>query len=241
MTEEERKYLTEKIKKSLHILTPHNTLNYSKIRIGNKEKDGGYIMIDDFKDIRIAISGGIGTEDSWEREIVSNNISVEAFDTNPSNFDVPYRFFVTPLTTYHYGNTTLDMILSGYKNYEAIMKLDIDGAEWALFENTSLDTLNKIRQIVIEIHLQGNLLNLINHYPIFDKLSKLFKVVHVHGNNYGDRFLFENKMIPDVMELTFANKNYYTLVPSNETFPTHLDKPNCKSNLEIELGTFTFE
>lgn len=229
------------IQYSLKLLEPHAASGYSKIRVGDQNKDGGYIMIDDFKDIRVAISGGIGTEDSWEREILQRNIPVEAFDVQPSSFIPSYRLFVTPMTFYHYGNTTLDMILSGYKQHEAIMKLDIDSGEWPLFEKTSPETLNKIRQMAVEIHLDRNLGNLVNYFSILSKLYELFRVVHIHGNNYGDTYLFENnKIIPDVMEVTFANRNYYSLMPSNETFPTQLDRPCGSEYSEIQLGKFTF-
>lgn len=221
--------------RTLKLLQPHHALNYSKIRIGDKDKDGGYIMIDDFKDIRVAISGGIGTEDSWEREIISKNIPVEAFDIKPSDFKTSYRFFVTSL-----NDITLSMVLSGYKQHEAIMKLDIDGDEWSLFENTSVETLNKIRQMAIEIHLNNDPANLIKYYSIFGKLNTLFKVVHIHGNNYGNTFLFDNFILPDIIELTFANHHYYKLLPSHEVFPTELDRPNGKEYPEIQLGTFIF-
>ena len=84
--EENQKILSNKEK----IITNHNNnlfnllgsmevLGYNKIRIGRKN-DGGYIFLNDFKNIKIAYSFGINNEISFEKELADKNIDVYMYD-----------------------------------------------------------------------------------------------------------------------------------------------------------------
>jgi hypothetical protein len=225
----------------IEYMRPHSAVGYQKIRVGG-DYDGGYICVNDFSNIKLAVSGGIFDDDRWEVEIAQNKkIPTLAFDPNVYKdiSNLPYKFFAGKLKSFpRTKNSMLDMILLNYKESDVIGKFDIEGEEWQLLNFTTDDTLNKFRQIIVEFHLHS-LETLTEHASVFEKMYKNFRVVHIHGNNCDKTYEFQNLTIPKVFEITFANVNYYNLEISNESFPTDLDMPNCPENNEIQLGTFS--
>lgn len=225
----------------IEYMRPHSIIGYQKTRIGGKN-DGGYVCIDDFKNIDLAISGGVFDDDRWETEISrEKNIPTIAFDPcifkDTSNLD--YKIFAGKLEAYpKTNNSILDVVLLNYNKNQVIGKIDIEGDEWNLLKFTTDETLTKFRQLVIEFHLNSPE-KLIETAGIFEKMYKHFRVVHIHGNNCDHVFKFQNFIMPKVFEITFANINYYNMEISNEVFPTELDMPNCPENKEIYLGTFS--
>jgi hypothetical protein len=72
-----------------------------------------------------------------------------------------------------------------------------------------------------------------------EKLSKTHYIVHAHGNNHGP--VLNN--IPDVIELTYINKNYFNSVPELNTQPfpiNNLDFLNSYNKPDINLNFYPF-
>lgn len=233
------------VKVALKYMKPHKVLNYDKIRLGG-DYDGGYVCIDDFKDIKIAITGGVGYDDRWENAIArEREIPTLSFDpVQPCDMrNVPnlsYKLLAGKLEGYPLTrNSTLDALLFTFDKHEAIAKIDIEGDEWKLLTYTQDNTLNKFRQVIVEFHMDGTLDTLREYGNVFEKLYKTFRVIHVHGNNWSKIHKVEEQNIPDVFEVTFANKNYYNMTVSNEIFPTALDMPCCSDREDVYLGTFS--
>lgn len=230
------------MKEFFDLMLPHKAIGYDKIRIG-QNYDGGYVMINDLADIKIAISGGIGHDDTWEVDASRNHgLKIVAFDENlpcpQSHFaGLPYTVYATKMFGIDLSqNSIIDMLLTGYKDHEAIMKIDIEGAEWNMFQNTQ--SWNKVRHFVGEFHFDNTLDSFIEKLPVLRKINEKFRVVHIHGNNWSEVIKYGDINIPKVVELTYANVDYYNLVPSDEVFPTELDMPNREDMEDIYLGTF---
>lgn len=240
------------VKNVIKFLRPHRAVGYKKIRIGG-DHDGGYICIDDFRDIKFAISGGVGYDDRWEMEIArERKIPMIAFDCGiPCDMkavpSLPYKLFAGKMEAYpSTRNSILDCLLLPYKDNEVICKIDIEGDEWDILGYTQTSTYKKIRQLIVEFHLDVTNENksfgldtLAKYGNVFERLYRTFRVVHIHGNNNLTPCNFENLQIPRAFEITFANINYYNLVESNEIFPTELDMPCTTDREEIYLGTFS--
>lgn len=233
------------IKVVIKYLKPHKAIGFEKIRIGG-DYDGGYICIDDFHNIKLALCGGVAHDDRWEMGMARDrNIQTIAFDpcdpSDPRSVPtLPYKLYAGKLEAFpKTRNSMLDVLLLPYNKHEVIGKIDIEGDEWKLLSYTQDSTLVKFRQLVMEFHLDGKLETLAEYGNVFEKLYKNFRVVHIHGNNWGMPHRFGDINIPDVLEVTFANIDYYTLAVSNEVFPTALDMPNCAEREDVYLGTFT--
>jgi len=111
-----------------------------------------------------------------------------------------------------------------------ILKIDIEGDEYKVFSDI-INNQKKIDHLIIEFHSVYNNLKKIEN---FIKKIKLLKLIHIHGNNF-------NKIIngvPNVLEMTFANKLNYKKdkLEKNLTYPIRdLDFPNHKSKKDINL------
>ena len=102
--------------------------------------------------------------------------------------------------------------------------------------------MTKFKQIVIEFHgitNNGWDCNYNDKVKCLEKLSKTHYIIHAHGNNNGP--VLNN--IPDVIELTYVNKNYFKLVPelNTQSLPiNNLDYPNNCGKNDINLNCYPF-
>lgn len=127
---------------------------------------------------------------------------------------------------------TINSIIKNYYPYKKkiILKVDIEGDEYNVLNNI-IKNEKKIDHLIIEFHnVVKNLKKIIN----FIKQNKFLKLIHIHGNNYGQVI----NGIPDVLEMTFVNKvNYKRDEFKNSTkYPIYkLDYPNHKRRDDIRL------
>lgn len=127
-------------------------------------------------------------------------------------------------------------------NKKILIKLDIEGAEYDVFENI-LKHSDQITGIVMELHF----FNQFEEFKAFKLLSSLqdkFLLLHVHGNNYvglESRFSARNVKgkIPKAIELSYINKSLVDKyqVSANQSHPTKIDMPcNCNApEAEFEI------
>ena len=114
--------------------------------------------------------------------------------------------------------------------------MDIEGGEYPWFLSNET-TLKCFKQIVIEFHNINNDIG----YGLNDKLKCLKKLtdthilIHAHGNNCCPTI----KGIPNVIELTFLNKDCFQTIPklNSVSFPIKgLDYPNNPIVQDIPLA-----
>jgi hypothetical protein len=242
----------DQIKKIFRLLRPRAAEGFSKLRFGCAH-DGGYILINDFADVDTAFSFGIATDESWDKEIVNRGLTVYQFDhtvdepktDNPrlvfAKKKISTDFFAGPETE------TLPCLINRYdrKNIRPnlLLKIDIENSEWDVFDTTPPELLKRFTQIVGEFHYFQGLAE--EHWRnlyarVLKKLSDSFAIVHVHANNFAGFSVIANVMIPNVLELTFANRGVYSFSETDEIFPGPLDAPNDPSQPDMHLGSFRF-
>ena len=120
--------------------------------------------------------------------------------------------------------------------------MDIEGGEYPWLLSLSETQLDKFKQIVIEFHgINDNSWGccLEDKIRCLEKLSNTHYIIHAHGNNYGHT----TNNIPDVIELTYVNKNYFSTEPELNTFSlptTGLDYPNngCRNDFDLNFYPF---
>ena len=71
---------------------------------------------------------------------------------------------------------------------------------------------------------------------IIRKIVKTHIPVWVHGNNNGCYMKCDKGIVPNLLEITFVNSDYYRVEDIRTSFPTPLDYVNIEGILEIELG-----
>jgi hypothetical protein len=239
--------LQETFLEFLSLFTPRRAIGARKVRVG-RPNDGGYVLLDDMTGVACALSFGIHDDCSWDLEIADRGIAVYQFDPSIEAPPVPhsrFHFFKKRISADQADDSesldgALAMLPSGGP---VVLKLDIEGSEWEMFEAASVDGLRRISQIVCEFH---------NFSKIADarwrrrataammKLKSVFEVVHIHGNNYGPMLLVANVPFPEYAEVTLANRALWRFDDLKEVFPALIDQPNRAGHPDLFLGTLTF-
>jgi hypothetical protein len=138
------------------------------------------------------------------------------------------------------NNTNLDFLINKYDNI--FLKMDIEGGEYPWLLNCNETQLSKFKQIVIEYHgINDDGWNACYNDKVkcLEKLFNTHYIIHAHGNNYGP----VKNGIPDVIELTYVNKNYFAVVPelNKQELPIfNLDFSNRQGVMDINLNFYPF-
>jgi hypothetical protein len=233
----------------LRLLEPRRVVGYEKTRVGSPG-DGGYVQIDDLKGVTRAFSFGVADNDSWDLAMAQAGVPVEQFDHS-----IDHAPSTHPLLKFHRkmiaakaapGAATLGEIVAACSKSnepDLILKIDIEGYEWEVFDGAAEADLDRFTQILCEFHDLARLDHpefRVRAHRALSKLTALFAPVHVHANNHRRICNVGNIPVPDVLEISFASRRRYTFADSNEVFPTPLDAPNCPHIADIRLGTFRF-
>ena len=238
------------IRDVLSKLTPQGIQSWRKCRVGRRG-DGGYIMIDDLYDIDVCVSLGIGSDVSWDYDMAERGARILQYDHTVDAPPVPHANFA--FSKIEIGEaeasdgtaTTLAAIMRKHigAGDNVVLKIDIEGFEWNVFDGISIHELSRFRQIVVEFHA----LTLLEDQSfraraqrVFGKLNSAFFCCHVHGNNFGPVATVHGISFPDVLEVTFANRGRYVPSESREMFPTSLDDPCDLARPDIFLSSFRF-
>jgi hypothetical protein len=242
--------IQKEIKNTLGLLRPYAVEGFSKARFGSPH-DGGYILVDDFRDVDTGFSFGIEQNGSWDVDVAERGLTVYQFD---HTVDAPItdnarlifaRKRISPEASAE--SESLSSLVKRHDRHSTrpniLLKIDIENNEWAVFDATSPEILNRFSQIVGEFHyLQGfsdaGWRQLFNR--VLTKLSDAYAVVHVHANNVAGFSNVANVIFPNVLEITFVNRSIYRLLETDEIFPGALDAPNDPSRPDMHLGSFRF-
>jgi Methyltransferase FkbM domain len=227
---------------------PKQVVGFQKVRLG-RHCDGGYVHVDDFSGVGAAISVGIADDASWDLDVVSRNIPVYQLDDSIDQAPISH-----PLMTFRRQriaetdgpdavslDTLARQLLADCDR--AILKIDIEGNEWPVFQAAAPETLAKFSQIVCEFHgfkNAGEPAWSERALGALGKLRSVFEVVHVHGNNALPFVIVGNVVLPSLLEVTFANRAYYRFAETTQVFPTALDRPNVPGWPDLWLGCFKF-
>ncbi len=227
-------------------LAPVAALGMTKCRVGHAS-DGGYVMLDDLSRVGFALSLGVGSEMTWDTEMADRGITVHQFDytiDQPPATHKHIRFHRSRITPVGGGTDhSLQSAQSLGDHQPCIVKMDIEGDEWAVLDAAGDGDFDQVTQMICEFH-GFDCVTDTNWFEraerVLRRLEQCFCVVHVHGNNYGAYLTRGNVAFPEILEVTFANRHFYEVNPCVEVFPTALDAPNRADRPDIILGGFRF-
>ena len=216
---------------------------YPLKRLG-PDKDGGYLIPDDLRDIEACYSPGVGNEMGFEKDCYSYGMKIFLADKSiVSSVNIPNEFHYIPK---YLGKETANDFISlpewlittkRDSSKELLLQMDIQGFEYETLEGLDYSTLNKFRIIVIELHF----LDLIVYKPMFDKILPIIKllttnhtVAHLHPNNCCGIFQIGSLAIPKTLEVTLLRNDRLKSKTPSMQFPHPLDRENT-NNPSLEL------
>jgi len=219
-----------------------------KLRLGSN-KDGGYVIADLEGGYDCYISAGISDEESFSRDFITkydmNKQNSYGFDGTIRNYPYQYtrkisfiRKNIGPDETATHNNMAI--LMEAFDNI--FLKMDIEGGEYPWLMWMDEEKLNKFKQIVIEFHGINDDTNGCTYQDkvqCLKKLSNTHYLVHAHGNNHGGA----HGLFPDVIELTYVNKNCFHDPPELNKRPLpdpHVDKPNNENAQDMNLNFYPF-
>lgn len=217
--------------------------NHHLIRIGGKS-DGGYLVPDDLEAIDACFSPGVSDVADFENDLAERGVrcfladySVEQPPLSNELFEFEKKYLGTT-------NNEIFMTLESWVRLkapdakEAILQMDIEGAEYGVIFDTPLEVLANFRVLVIEFYGLDSLFNKRGFQfidLIFAKILKNFVCVHAHPNNCYRPVRRGEVCIPPLMEFTFLRKDRITETSDATSFPHKFDKPNMPRNEDFPL------
>lgn len=238
------------ILRTLSILHPSD-VTCGKVRTGGPN-DGGYVMANDFEGSTVCYSIGVGPQVIWDCEMADRGMEIFQYDhtvdaTPATNSNFRFQKIGIGPDLSDPQLITLRKMLEDNDHLDKpnmLLKVDIEGAEWDVFDGMSSKILSQFDQIIIEYH--G--LQFLDRESFRSRAERVFRTIahshqciHVHGNNYATFANVENISVPMVIEVTYARRGRFEFVESTDVFPTHLDDA-CKPDApDLFLGTFKYK
>lgn len=231
----------------LTLLQPYST-NFSLIRAGGAY-DGGYLIPDDLSGLEAIYSPGVAQSSDFEAFFLAQGIPCFLADNSVES--PPIQDKNISFVKKHLGlqATDKEMTLEDWvsrntpSSSNLLLQMDIEGAEWAVLTNTPDSILSQFRIVIVEFHNLHKINNadgLVSARNVFEKLLRLFAVVHLHPNNGGGYVKFRGKRIPRVIEVTFIRKDRVTDLEAISVFPHQLDSPNLPKIPDFYISKMMF-
>ena len=246
----EPSHLSGEFRAFLRLLQPHDVTGHNKQRVGT-DRDGGYVMLDDYITVRHALSLGIGLDVSWDIAMADRGIRVLQYDHSVNASPQANGRFVfhrrrVVAMPQAPEDITLAQIMAGdplTADDDIVAKVDIEGAEWDLLARTDTDVLARIRQLAIEFHWLRNFADTgwrATAIAALRNLTATHCCIHVHGTNYAPFAVIGGVPFPEVFEATFVRRTDYRTFPSDAAFPTELDRPSNPKKPDLFLGRWSY-
>jgi hypothetical protein len=215
------------------------------IRIGSS-RDGGYLIPDDLGGIEYCFSPGVSSISDFENQLADRNIksfladySVDGPPVARSEFTFDKKF-LGPFDDGKYFTLASwkDKYLKDYAG-DLILQMDIEGAEYEVILSAPDGLLDQFRIMGIEFHGVDRLYDAFTFRLLsscFEKLLRLFHVVHIHPNNFGESVRRGELEVPVTMEFTFLNKRRVKSTRAKMSFPHKLDQDNSRLRRHLPLA-----
>jgi len=177
----------------------------TKVAVGERN-DARYIMLNPTEGkSRIAYSFGKGDNLEWDIDLVCN-YGCELFLHDPT-MSLPRlhpRFHFHNKNVLEAGGIAELIALYGHQDVSNfLMKVDIEGDEWELFDAMDSSVLEKFEQFACEFHwLDFSPEANARSKSVLNKINKTHQVIHIHGNNNSSYVESDGYKIPYVLEVT---------------------------------------
>lgn len=230
-----------KLKQLQKVLTTYTVPGWELKRWGGT-RDGGYILFPEAAlQSDILYTYGIGHSTTFEAEYceATGNKSI-AFDHTVRRLPHAHENIIFVKEGVAGGKRDK---MDSYMNHHAqhggkspLLKIDIEGWEYEVLSSIPQELLKQSPVLLLEVH---NLETRLDEFiEMMQKINQDFVLVHLHPNNWGKTFNIEGHEFPDVLELSFINKNVSLLIEKTVlNLPLeNLDRKNHSRRPDIYLN-----
>ena len=173
------------------LLCPKEVIGKKKVLVG-EPYDAGYVLLDDLLDIKIAYSFGIGYTISFDKALADKGIDVYMYDHTIQK--LPYenpkfhwkKIGITSESKKNFNMKTLIDLMKENGHLEEknmILKIDVEGSEWEVFQELTPDIFNQFKYITMELHFSKINENFDLYLECLKKLMKDHQIFHIHCCN----------------------------------------------------------
>lgn len=211
-------------------------------------EDGGYVVWDTGGRLCDGLlSYGVDTNVDFEMELANAGAKILLFDhtvTGPPKQHPNFTFRREALAEKDVAGVcgTFTSHLAGL-NGKVMLKVDVEGAEFAALLATPPEVLAQFQQVCIELHWLGRPSrggDFRAKALALERLNEHFVLLHVHGNSYGDLVEVAGCTVPDVLEALYVNRKLLgpeDVQPSLRGIPDpSLDANNCVFVPDVTLA-----
>jgi hypothetical protein len=230
------------------------TLGISKIRLGDAN-DGGYVVVnDDLSNLGGVLTFGVGPTFAFEQEMserfkLPRVLLCDPTIDRPSGLADSLQFEKIGIAGKNEGAfLTLEQAVKTFNiefSRRWLLKIDVEGSEWAALENVEKSTLFSFDQIILEFHFWSR--DWERYLNCLQVLREGFVPVHIHGNNHSPLLQAGGLELPEVTEITYFSKRRLqalgldeTTLRNEEHYPTPFDRPNDPDQPEIYFTAWPF-
>lgn len=225
------------------MLIPKKVIGKNLILVGPK-KDGGYILLDEFENLKIAYSFGISQEIGFDKALADKNIDIYMYDHTikslPYN-NSKFHWKKIGLSGNKNKNDTLkplkDLLKeNGHLNEKnMILKIDVEYSEWEALYDISEDILKQFKYILLEFHFWKN--ETIYYYSVLKKLLNNHQIFYIHCNGCGKVITFGKTKICDALEVSYVLKKNNLFGKDDSLYPIQdFEIMNCGKLVKFDLN-----
>ena len=224
-----------------HLICPKKVLGKNRILIGTK-KNGCYVMLDDFKGIKIAYSIGINNIIHFDKTLAEKGIDIYMYDHTINK--LPYenskfhwkKIGIGGNNERTYNIQTLEEMMkeNGHlKEKNMILKIDVEGAEWNSLNDVSEKILLQYKYILIEYHFRTKRIALF--YNILKKINKSHQSFYVHCSPFSHIIIFGNNRICSAIEVSYIIRKGYNFEKDDSIYPIQEFSYGAKEYYNINI------
>ena len=124
-------------------------------------------------------------------------------------------------------------MLSTVGQDDAILKVDIEGAEWTALQDADF---GQFTQVLVELHDLDHVADDSRLLDLVKRLHSTHLPVHVHANNYDTVFKMESLWFCRAAEVTFVRRDMFEDWSPAQSLREDLDRPCDPRVSDISLA-----
>jgi len=226
-----------------HLIAPKHVIGKERILIGEK-KDGCYVLLNDFENIKIAYSFGVGPFIQFDRVLAEKGIDVYMYDHTINSLPYNHAKFhwkKIGITGKNKSNNFLKsleelIIENGHSSEDnMILKMDIEYNEWESLIDVSEKMLSQFKYILLELHFndekESN--NTLLYYNVLKNIYKTHQCFYIRCADRYNIANFGNNRICKFLEISYIIRKDYKFAKDLTIYPIkEFDFADIRPNIE---------